>query len=71
MPVSHKSNFFRVQDILLFLLFLDTFHIQKWLETVKRQNPLSIQRISSILLFLDPFRIQKCPETVKRQNPLK
>ena len=48
-------------------MFIDTFRIQKCLETVKRQNPLRY----SNLLFLDTFRIQKCPERVKRQNPLK
>ena len=43
------------QGILLFLLFLDTFHIQGDL---------------SFPLFPDTFRIQKCVETGKRQNPL-
>ena len=36
--VSHKSHYFS-RDLVVFL-FLDTFRIQKCLETVKRQNPM-------------------------------
>ena len=72
---------FRIQRIWLFIMFLDTFHNQKCLETVKRQNPLKYSKnlvtspVSGHLpyskVFLDTYRIQKCPERVKRQNPLK
>ena len=43
MSVCHKSHYFCIQKILLFLLFIDTFRIQD---------------IWSFLLFLDTFRIQ-------------
>ena len=50
------------RDFVIFL-FLDTFHIQKWLETGKRQIPLKNKSLfQGILSFL---------ETGKRQNLLK
>ena len=62
----HASSFFKSQShyfqgILSFLLFLDTFRIQKCLETGIRQNPLKkslFQGSLSFLLFQDTFRIQ-------------
>ena len=44
MCVSHKSYYFRIQGIWSFLLFPDTFRIQKCLETVKQQNPLKYSK---------------------------
>ena len=79
--ISMFLDAFRIQRIWLFIMFLDTFHNQKCLETVKRQNPLKYSKnlvtspVSGHLpyskVFLDTYRIQKCPERVKRQNPLK
>ena len=40
MSVCHKSHYFRIQWIWSFLMFLDTFRIQKCLETEKQPNPL-------------------------------
>ena len=59
----HASSFLKSQSryfqgILSFLLFLDTFRIQKCLETGIRQNPLKkslFQGSLSFLLFQDTF----------------
>ena len=42
--VSMFPDTFRIQRIWSNLLFLDTFHNQKCLETVKRQNPLKYSK---------------------------
>ena len=47
----------RIQGIWSFLMFLDTFRIQKCLETGKRQNPLKSHYFKG-LLFLDTFHFQ-------------
>ena len=37
--VCHKSDYFRIQGIWSFLMFLESFRIQKCLETGKPKNP--------------------------------
>ena len=65
-----KSHYFCIQRIWSFLMFIDTFRIQKCLETVKRQNPLKYSKnlvnspVSRHFLYMCvtkmlTFRIQK------------
>ena len=60
------------QEILSFLLFIDTFWIQKCLKTEKRPNPLKkIIFFQGIFLFLHPFDHKKnVKKHEKQQSPL-
>ena len=69
--ISMFLDAFRIQRIWLFIMFLDTFHNQKCLETVKRQNPLKYSKNLVKSPVSGHFPYSKVSRKSKTTNPLK